>query len=88
MIANCAAKLKPYLIELSQSTGTSLSEFGDVVTSICQENSGGIEQKDTIASIEKVVCLSSPVFMLYFLKGYILQFRTSWMHCKSESIFF
>ncbi|RRT84295.1 hypothetical protein BHE74_00005514 [Ensete ventricosum] len=55
VISNCAGKLKPYIVELSQSVGTPLNKYGKVVASICQENSDGVEQNDANVSGEIVV---------------------------------
>ncbi|WOL08646.1 hypothetical protein Cni_G17399 [Canna indica] len=52
VISNCDAKLKPYLLELSQSAGISLNDYGKVVASICQERPGGMQQLDINASDE------------------------------------
>ncbi|KAJ8504483.1 hypothetical protein OPV22_005369 [Ensete ventricosum] len=46
VISKCAGKLKPYLMELSESTGMSLNTYGEVVASICQERLDSIEQND------------------------------------------
>ncbi|CAL9101451.1 PDS5, regulator of cohesion maintenance [Musa troglodytarum] len=54
VISNCAGKLKPYIVELTQSIGTPLNKYGKVVASICQENSGGVEQNDANVSGEIV----------------------------------
>ncbi|URE05711.1 PDS5, regulator of cohesion maintenance, partial [Musa troglodytarum] len=46
VISKCAGKLKPYLVELSESTGMPLNTYGEVVASICQERLDSIEQND------------------------------------------
>ncbi|KAJ7951975.1 Sister chromatid cohesion protein PDS5-like B-B [Quillaja saponaria] len=45
VITNCAAKLKPYLMEAVQSTGKALDDYAPIVTSICQ-NGAEIPQHD------------------------------------------
>lgn len=50
VISKCAGKLKPYLVELSESTGMPLNTYGEVVASICQERLDSIEQNDVSAS--------------------------------------
>ncbi|WOK92136.1 hypothetical protein Cni_G00827 [Canna indica] len=52
VISNCAGKLKPYLMELSQSSGTPLNEYGKVVASICQQNPDVLEHNVVNASGE------------------------------------
>ncbi|XP_018675052.2 sister chromatid cohesion protein PDS5 homolog C isoform X3 [Musa acuminata AAA Group] len=52
VISNCAGKLKPYIVELTQSIGSPLNKYGKVVASICQENSDGVEQNDANVSGE------------------------------------
>ncbi|ONK60445.1 uncharacterized protein A4U43_C08F18550 [Asparagus officinalis] len=47
VISNCAPKIRPYLMELIQSKGAPLSEYNEVVASICQE-----DHKETHASAE------------------------------------
>ncbi|XP_039115931.1 uncharacterized protein LOC120251469 isoform X3 [Dioscorea cayenensis subsp. rotundata] len=39
VIVNCGAKLKPYLVEVVQSMGASLSEYSDIIGTICQGKS-------------------------------------------------
>ncbi|KAJ0984877.1 hypothetical protein J5N97_003233 [Dioscorea zingiberensis] len=39
VIANCGTRLKPYLVEEVQSMGAPLSEYSDIVTTICQGSS-------------------------------------------------
>nr|XP_009401066.1 PREDICTED: probable replication factor C subunit 1 [Musa acuminata subsp. malaccensis]XP_009401067.1 PREDICTED: probable replication factor C subunit 1 [Musa acuminata subsp. malaccensis] len=46
VISKCAGKLKPYLVELSESTGMPLNTYGEVVASICQECLDSVEQND------------------------------------------
>jgi len=51
-----ASKLKPYMVELIQSGGASLSEYNEVVASICQESSGAFDHVETHVSREALVC--------------------------------
>ncbi|KAH7688320.1 Tudor/PWWP/MBT domain-containing protein [Dioscorea alata] len=39
VIVNCGAKLKPYLVEVVQSMGAPLSEYSDIIGTICQGKS-------------------------------------------------
>ncbi|URE11977.1 hypothetical protein MUK42_22001 [Musa troglodytarum] len=55
VISNCSGKLKPYLLEFSQSVGTPLNRYSKVVASICQEHLDGVEQNDANASDEIMV---------------------------------
>ncbi|XP_042394976.1 uncharacterized protein LOC121985530 isoform X2 [Zingiber officinale] len=52
VIRNCAGKLKPYFLELSQSVGSFSNDYGKLVDSICQESYGGIKQNDRNTSGE------------------------------------
>ncbi|XP_039128023.1 uncharacterized protein LOC120264291 isoform X1 [Dioscorea cayenensis subsp. rotundata] len=44
VIANCGAKLKPYLVDTLNSTGVPLSDYCDIVASICQGKSDDFDQ--------------------------------------------
>ncbi|CAL9778844.1 unnamed protein product [Musa acuminata subsp. burmannicoides] len=46
VIADCALKLKPYLVELAKSKKAFLSKYSRVVASVCQEYSDQVEQND------------------------------------------
>ncbi|KAG6485857.1 hypothetical protein ZIOFF_054422 [Zingiber officinale] len=47
VIRNCAAKLKPHFLKLSQSVASFSNNSSKVVDSICQESFGGITQNNT-----------------------------------------
>ncbi|XP_065045020.1 sister chromatid cohesion protein PDS5 homolog C-like isoform X1 [Musa acuminata AAA Group] len=55
VISNCSGKLKPYLLEFSQSVGTHLNRYSKAVASICQEHLDGVELNDANASDEIMV---------------------------------
>ncbi|CAL9096968.1 unnamed protein product [Musa acuminata var. zebrina] len=55
VISNCSGKLKPYLLEFSQSVGTPLNRYSKAVASICQEHLDGVELNDANASDEIMV---------------------------------
>jgi len=55
-MVTCASKLKPYMVDLIQSTGASLSEYNNVVASICQESCGALDHAETHVSREALVC--------------------------------
>lgn len=69
MISNCSGKLKPYLLEFSQSVGTHLNRYSKAVASICQEHLDGVELNDANASDEIMVCQNFP---------YLINYRIFW----------
>ncbi|KAL0910609.1 hypothetical protein M5K25_021608 [Dendrobium thyrsiflorum] len=46
VISNCYMRLKPYIVVAVQSIGTSLSDYSDIVASICQDSSGALEKNE------------------------------------------
>lgn len=46
VISNCYMKLKPYFLVAVQSMGTYLSDYSDIVASICQDSSVALEQNE------------------------------------------
>ncbi|XP_010265626.1 PREDICTED: micronuclear linker histone polyprotein-like [Nelumbo nucifera] len=52
VIENCAAKLKPYMMQAVQSTGNSLNDYYKIVSSICQETSDTVEHNDANTYVE------------------------------------
>ncbi|XP_010275763.1 PREDICTED: neurofilament heavy polypeptide-like [Nelumbo nucifera] len=54
VMENCAAKLRPYMMQAVQSMGNSLNDYSKIVTSICQETSDTVEHNDTNASGEQL----------------------------------
>ncbi|XP_021647939.2 sister chromatid cohesion protein PDS5 homolog D isoform X3 [Hevea brasiliensis] len=55
VIANCAAKLKPYVKEAVQAIGIALDEFAPIVASICQDESLTLEQNHVNGSGDYLV---------------------------------
>lgn len=51
----CAAKVKPYLVQAVKDLGISLDDYSKVVTTICQDADGGVEQNEVQASDENTV---------------------------------
>ncbi|KAK7255137.1 hypothetical protein RIF29_28541 [Crotalaria pallida] len=47
VIANCAVKLKPYLMKAVESSGRTLDDYAQIVTSICQKGSESNGSKKT-----------------------------------------
>ncbi|OVA01328.1 Tudor domain [Macleaya cordata] len=52
VLENCAAKLKPYLMQAVQSMGTPMHDYSKVVASICHETVDNVEHNDGSASEE------------------------------------
>lgn len=65
VINNCAGKLKPYLVELSQSNESVLCEYGPIVASILQETSDSME-KNIITAAETMVRHFLLLFLNFF----------------------
>lgn len=63
VIVNCGAKLKPYLVEVVQSMGASLSEYSDIIGTICQ---GKSEAHDGLHSSREHMVFSSLAVNLKF----------------------
>ncbi|KAJ0979302.1 hypothetical protein J5N97_014776 [Dioscorea zingiberensis] len=55
VIANCGMKLKPFLLDTVNSTGVPLSDFCDIIASLCHGKSEAFGQDDLQASREHLV---------------------------------
>ena len=64
VIANCGTKLKPYLVDKFNSTGVPLSDYCDIVASVCQGNSDDFDQDGLEASNEHLVCIPLPYYLM------------------------
>ncbi|CAL0323149.1 unnamed protein product [Lupinus luteus] len=58
VLASCATKIKPYVVQAVSTLGISLDDYSNVLTSICHDGSGSLEQNDIHA-------ISEHVFMLF-----------------------
>lgn len=56
VMLSCAGKIKPYVLEIVKSGGGSLSKYDEVIASICEENSDGLDNNEKPASGEVAVC--------------------------------
>lgn len=56
VIANCALKLKPCLMEAVQSIGAPLTEYSKIVAAVCQESSDVLEHNGVKVRGECSVC--------------------------------
>lgn len=65
VLSNCARKLRPYLMEMVQSTGITLDEYSPLVASICKSESNNLEHHNVNESGEILVQYS--FFFLIFL---------------------
>ncbi|KAH0453112.1 hypothetical protein IEQ34_017436 [Dendrobium chrysotoxum] len=55
VISNCYMRLKPYIVVAVQSIGTSLSDYSDIVASICQDSSVALEKNEETEKLDKPV---------------------------------
>ncbi|KAF7830345.1 Sister chromatid cohesion protein PDS5 like B-B [Senna tora] len=46
VLESCATKLKPYLVQAVSTLGISLDDYSKVLSTICQETPGSVEQND------------------------------------------
>ncbi|KAE9599394.1 hypothetical protein Lal_00039398 [Lupinus albus] len=54
VLASCATKIKPYLVQAVSTLGISLDDYSNILTSICHDGSGNLEQNDIHAISEHV----------------------------------
>ncbi|CAL0323191.1 unnamed protein product [Lupinus luteus] len=52
VLESCATKLKPYIVQAVNTMGISLDDYSDVLSSICNDGSGSLEQSDVCATSE------------------------------------
>ena len=51
----CAAKVKPYLVEVIGKMGTSIDDYSEVVASLCKDADGDVEQNEVQDCHENMV---------------------------------
>lgn len=52
---NCGTKLKPYLLDAVNLTGSSLSDYSDIVASVCRDKSEALDHVDLVDSRSHLV---------------------------------
>lgn len=61
VLESCATKLRPYLLQAVKTLGISLNDYSKVLTTICQETPGSMEQNDVCAGENVVSFLLVPM---------------------------
>ncbi|KAJ7958504.1 Sister chromatid cohesion protein PDS5-like B-B [Quillaja saponaria] len=54
VLESCSTKLKPYLVQAVKNLGISLDDYSKVLSSICEEAPGNVEQNDIFVTSEHV----------------------------------
>ena len=71
IIANCAKRLKPHLVQKAQSMGSPLSDYCKMLADICQDKSVNLKQSQLTDSNESLVCMTKGLHMIYFPHAHI-----------------